>query len=113
MDSKSPTKPSKRTSKGRKIPTTTVLQPISNQTRIRIPKKKRNIPKWKLEAPKDGKTTMTRNNKTYHWCPNHKMWCVHKPSECNLTNKDNEKKSQYELRVAKALTAVIEDEEEN
>ena len=33
--------------------------------------KKSKIPDWKLVAPKDGKTTMTRDGKKYYWCPNH------------------------------------------
>jgi hypothetical protein len=22
------------------------------------------------------------NSKTYHWCPNHVMWCIHTPADC-------------------------------
>ena len=76
--------------------------------------KKKNIPKWKLVKPTDGKLTMTRNGKQYHWCPNHNMWCVHKPTECNL--KDNNNKSnqgdQNTLRVAKTLAAILDSDDE-
>jgi hypothetical protein len=30
------------------------------------------------------------NVKMYHWCPNHKKWCIHTPVECKaLTTKAN------------------------
>ena len=71
--------------------------------------KKKSVPRWKLIKPTDGKTTMTRNGKTYYWCSNHNMWCVHKPSECNLNKKDDEEKdhNKQTLRVAKSLTVII------
>ena len=72
--------------------------------------KKKSIPKWKLVKPENGKTTMTRNGKTYHWCPNHNMWCVHKPTECSLKEVEGEKKQN--LRIAKTLTAIIDSDEE-
>ena len=76
--------------------------------------KKKTVPKWKLIKPTDGKTTMTRNGKTYYWCNNHNMWCVHKPSECNLNKKSDEDKdnNNQSLRVAKSLTAIIDEEDE-
>jgi len=40
---------------------------------------------WKKKAPAEGKPqTRTFRSKTYHWCPHHQQWCVHKPSECTL-----------------------------
>jgi hypothetical protein len=45
----------------------------------------RKIPAWKKVAPKANEaTTKSVNNKTFHWCPKHKMWTVHKPTECTL-----------------------------
>jgi hypothetical protein len=29
--------------------------------------------------------TITKNKKTYHWCPKHAQWCIHTPTECKLT----------------------------
>ena len=38
---------------------------------------------WKKKEPKAGDPkTKTVNNKKYHWCPNHKMWTVHTPENC-------------------------------
>ena len=40
---------------------------------------------WKKVPPESGKpTTITKNKKEYHWCPHHKLWCLHKPDECKL-----------------------------
>ena len=38
--------------------------------------------KRKVEATKDGgMQTKNMNNITYHWCPHHAMWDVHKPED--------------------------------
>jgi hypothetical protein len=44
---------------------------------------------WKRIPPgeSDAKTKKFKG-KTYHWCPNHNIWCLHKASECKLKNKD-------------------------
>jgi hypothetical protein len=44
-------------------------------------------PDWMLKEPtgSEPKTKMM-NEKEYHWCPNHKCWTRHKPSECNGHN---------------------------
>ena len=41
---------------------------------------------WKDVAPKkDDPKTKEVNGKTYHWCPKHKAWTLHKPEdECRL-----------------------------
>ena len=40
---------------------------------------------WKDVAPKkDDPKTKGVNRKTYHWCPKHKAWTLHKPEECRL-----------------------------
>ena len=52
------------------------------------PTYKKETPAWKLVPPKPGETqTKSVNEKTYHWCPHHKMWTLHKPSECKLQDK--------------------------
>jgi hypothetical protein len=44
-------------------------------------------PDWMLKEPTGSKPkTKTMNQKEYHWCPNHKCWTRHKPSECNGHN---------------------------
>ena len=82
--------------------------------------KKSKIPDWKLVAPKDGKTTMTRDGKKYYWCPNHHtngMWVLHEPKDCNKgpdnpTDKKDNKTGAGDLKVSKALTAILEEEDE-
>jgi hypothetical protein len=39
---------------------------------------------WKTKPPKpkNKDKSKTVKNKVYWWCPNHKMWCLHKASEC-------------------------------
>jgi len=43
-----------------------------------------NRPAWKLKAPPNNQKDKpkTVQGKQYWWCPNHKMWCLHKASEC-------------------------------
>ena len=43
---------------------------------------------WKLVAPDEGEPEKKMvDEKWYHWCPYHRMWTVHKPSECKLKDK--------------------------
>ena len=45
----------------------------------------RKWPKWKDEAPTGSQPhTKKRDNKTFHWCPNHSRWTIHTAAECNL-----------------------------
>jgi hypothetical protein len=40
---------------------------------------------WKKVTPRPGEPkTKKFKGKTYHWCTNHKLWCLHKPLECKL-----------------------------
>jgi hypothetical protein len=50
---------------------------------------------WKIVAPKPGEpTTKEWNKKTYHFCPNHKAWCLHNQTEdCTLRNSTQPKTS--------------------
>jgi len=46
-------------------------------------KKTKKGQEWKKVAPKSGgPTTIQKNGRTYHWCPNHQAWTYHKPEEC-------------------------------
>jgi hypothetical protein len=79
---------------------------------------------WKKVPPKEGdKKTIKKGEKTYHWCPNHKAWTIHKPSDCkgvalkkDDTNKkeddkDSQNKNKKELKISKALQAIAEGSE--
>ena len=46
--------------------------------------------------PVNGETTKVFEGKTYYFCPKHKAWTLHKPSECRLgDNKDSSDKDTY------------------
>jgi hypothetical protein len=49
---------------------------------------------WKRKEPRD-KDMKIKNfrGKTYHWCHHHKLWCLHKASNCTL-NEDTKHKSR-------------------
>jgi hypothetical protein len=50
--------------------------------------KSKKKPDWMLKEPIGSEPkTKTVDEKEYHWCPNHKSWTRHKPSECNGHNK--------------------------
>jgi len=43
--------------------------------------------KWKLVPPKGDEPKTTKvGNFTWNWCPHHKKWAQHLPSECRLKN---------------------------
>jgi hypothetical protein len=75
---------------------------------------------WKKIAPRPGEPKIKKfKGKPYHWCSNHKMWCLHKPSECKLqkenVKKDDKKdKNKLKMRVYQSLfeTSSKEEEEE-
>lgn len=90
---------------------------------------KRGIPEWKLKEPKGNEPRQKKDPKTgkmNYWCPKHKKFCVHKPSECKgigykpMPKDDNtastvtsaprteeeKKKEQEKLRIARALVAI-------
>jgi hypothetical protein len=49
---------------------------------------------WKLVAPKPGEpTTKEWSKKTYHFCPNHQAWCLHKQTDCTLGGSEQHKTS--------------------
>ena len=67
-----------------------------NNKKKKSNKKKDNDSKWawKKVPPANGETTKTVENKKYYWCPKHKAWTLHKPSECRLGENSNDDNSQ-------------------
>ena len=60
----------------------------NNNTLNSDSKKGRRYPEWKYVAPKPGeKQTKTVNQKTFHWCPHHKLWSEHTPEDCRIGKK--------------------------
>ena len=69
---------------------------------------------WKKMAPINENNTKEKNGKTYNWCTKHKMWTIHKSSECTLessrednTNKEEDSK---DLQLKQALSAIDKDD---
>ena len=74
---------------------------------------------WMLVAPKDGEPKeKSVENKTWHWCPKHAKWTRHKPEDCKGIGGNSEKKKGKEsekdkrLRLARAVTALAQESEE-
>ena len=63
------------------------------------PSKQKKDDSWKKKNPKNLKT-ITHNERTYHWCPHHEMFTIHKPLECKLATPPTSN------RLADALTTV-------
>ena len=62
---------------------------------------------WK-EKKVTGKEVLVKNNKTYHWCPYHRAYTIHKPEECRMaTKKPKTDKGNEEVPIA-GLTAVYD-----
>jgi hypothetical protein len=54
---------------------------------------------WKIVAPKLGEpTTKEWSKKTYHFCPNHKAWCLHNQTDCTLGSSTQPKTSGEDKR---------------
>ena len=64
---------------------------------------------WK-EKKIAGKETLNRNNKTYHWCPYHKAYTIHKPEDCRLATKKPKIDKEGESTPMTGMTAVYDDE---
>ena len=91
-----------------------------NKTKVKDNKK----PDWMLDKPKQGEPQKkTVNDKVYHWCPKHKAWTRHSPSECNgkgsmaTHNADSDKKvvsfsAKPKMSISKALQAIAADDGE-
>ena len=64
---------------------------------------------WK-EKKVAGKETLVKNSKTYHWCPYHKAYTIHKPDDCRLaTKKPKVDRGANDVPVA-GMTAVYEED---
>jgi hypothetical protein len=64
---------------------TTIAELKSAKTPTSNADKKEGPPAWKKVPPPPGTAhTVKKNKKDYHWCPKHKMWCIHRPEQCNL-----------------------------
>jgi hypothetical protein len=114
--------------------TATAMQILALATQFKKQQKQKwekpnndNKYKWKLKEPKDGESNTKRvfqdgEKKTYHWCPHHKMWTIHKPEECkkfpirsrNQGKAYKDKRRAYvEAKAALMAMAFSSDEEEN
>jgi hypothetical protein len=98
---KSATKPKTDTKGDSKPKTTTAKQGSSS-------KKSSKDFAWKKVAPKEGEAkTKTVDGKKYHWCPNHKAWTIHSPSECHGVADSKE----YKLKQAASSIAKMHAED--
>ncbi len=76
---------------------------------------------WKKKPPKENEEKKkTVKGKTYHWCKNHELWCLHSPAECNLRrtgegkgkSKMSTKKERAKMRMKVYQTLMESSEEE-
>jgi hypothetical protein len=81
---------------------------------------------WQKTEPKSGEPRqITRGNKTFHWCPHHRLWNFHRAEECRLKNrpatnqsgasnkgKPAKKATLSEAQKKAALTTILEDEDD-
>jgi hypothetical protein len=94
----------------------------SNETRGGKRRQEASGWEWKRIPPRSGEPkTKKFKGKTYHWCTNHNLWCLHKPSECKLKStkeekpkskgKNKEDKMKYKMRVYQTLFESSSEEE--
>ena len=62
---------------------------------------------WK-EKKVPGKDVLIKNNRTHHWCPNHKAYTIHKPEDCRLAPKKPKMDQGKEELPVTGMTAVYE-----
>jgi hypothetical protein len=90
---------------------------------------KNKYPDWKKQAPTGSESTTKKvKNKTYYWCPHHKLWTAHKGSECKLGDSNSTSSSKKtkstsssssaastgtpgSVTVSRSLMAIMEDDE--
>ena len=65
---------------------------------------------WK-EKKIAGKETLTKNNKTYHWCPFHKAYTIHMPTDCRLAPKKQKVNQSGDDAPVAGMTALYENDE--
>jgi hypothetical protein len=78
--------------------------------------------KWKRIPPGENESkTKKFRGKTYNWCPNHKLWCFHKASECKLKKSESGEakgktgkfsKQQLRMKAYQSLFESTSEEEE-
>jgi hypothetical protein len=78
--------------------------------------------KWKQTPPGDSDSkTKSFKGKTYHWCPNHTLWCLHKANECKLKKEGSGKvkknsgkldKQKLKMRAYQSLFESSSEEEQ-
>lgn len=82
---------------------------------LQNPKSKKEWTKaaWKSVAPTDGQPRVkSTNGKTYHWCPNHQEWTIHKPEDCHKAAsgapppRSGSGSEAPALRLSEALSAI-------
>ena len=57
-----------------------------------------------------GKEVLVKNNKTYHWCPYHRAYTIHKPDDCRLATKKQKSVNEAEEVPVTGMTAVYAEE---
>jgi hypothetical protein len=56
-----------------------------HRTNERGGRRNRVVPAWKKIPPAAGEpSTKTMDGKVYHFCPNHKAWCIHTVAQCTM-----------------------------
>ena len=66
---------------------------------------------WK-EKKIAGNDVLVRNGKTYHWCPFHKAYTLHKPEECRMDQRKQKAEKGNEETPVTGMTAVYTEETE-
>jgi hypothetical protein len=62
---------------------------------------------WKdVEPPTGSPHTKTAEKKTYNWCPKHKTWTLHQPSDCRLGKAVKTDENQ----INQALSAIADEQ---
>ena len=81
-----------------KSKTKAAKKPNKPKSKASKKKQRKDLEAWKLVAPKAGepKTKVHSYGKTYHWCEDHMMWCIHTPDQCD------ERKRRLEAQAKKA-----------
>jgi hypothetical protein len=111
-----PKKTGTRRTRGGKRNTTTTTPAAGGTVR-----KKFVPPRWMTENPQN-RAQLTREGKTYNWCPHHKRWVKHLPTDCTLdpnhvpsnSTPNNNKAPTVEpqMQLDHNLSAIVEVENE-
>jgi hypothetical protein len=78
--------------------------------------KRRDPPAWKLKPPgPNEKPVKEVKNKKYHWCTNHKMWCIHSTEQCKgvAVGKSKKEPAAQEAELQIDVDALMANEEED